>query len=1219
MNYDDPDKVPAVWKVGDVILDRYEVRAIHEGGMGRVYRVYHREWRAELAVKTPHRAFFQNQQQRENFIRECNTWIDLGLHPNIVSCYFVRQLGGVPRIFAEYVDGGALREWIDARKLYEGTPELILERILDIGIQTAWGLQYAHDRGVIHQDVKPGNVLMAATGIARIADFGLAKARACAAESSIAAQFRTVLSSFGGMTPAYCSPEQAAGQMLTRRTDIWSWALSILEMFTGGVAWQSGLAAPKVLASCVASPKKGAALRLPDPLVGFLQQCFQRDPNDRPRNMEDCAKALTRMFVELIGRDFERVMPEPLQLTAATLNNRGVSLLELGRSREAEAAWNEALQFDPHHPEATYNHGLRLWRTAQITDDELVRRLREAQRTNPNALQLLHLLAAVHLERADNESARQCLEQIAPEDATHLEVEASLRRRIYAGGGMNTLRVFQGHEGSVTSAHLSADGRFAISGSADMTLRLWEVPSGHCIRVFKGHTERVNAVCLDATGSIALSASGTFKGADNTLRLWDVPSGRCLRRFEGHTRGVNAVCLSNDGRIAVSGSDDQTLRFWDTASGQCLRVVDAHGGGVQSISLSADGRFVLSGGMYDKAVRLWEMATGRCIRIFKEPFASGNAVFLSTDSRLALSGNWYIPMRMWDIATGSGLHLFKGHTNCVSAVCLSSDNLFALSASWDTSVRLWDATTGRCLRTFRGYTNTGGGEKSRLRQAVNSVCLSVDGRLALSASSDNTLRLWQLNKFFCAAPPALSRIDFRSLQTSQYRHAYEIRQAQEQLGQKMITAAAKTLRHIREQQEYERDRSAMELWQQLYVWLPHKAFRGGWSQILSTDHIVGSISLSGDSRLVLTGSATLGGIDDTVRLWDIATGRCLRTFFGHKGGVAAVCLSNDGRFALSAGGDKTLRLWDITTGRCLRLFEGHTAPVNSVEFTADDRFAFSGSLDKTVRLWELASGRCLRIFSGHRDSVQSVSGSRDGSFILSGSSGGKLTDLRLWDMATGRCVRIFEGHTEYVQSVRLSADGCLALSGSADHSVRLWELATGRCLRIFQGHEMSVTAVCLCVDNRFLLSGSCDSTVRLWEVATGRCLGVFEGHRTSVAGLCLSADGRFAVSAGSDNTLRLWTLDWELEDKEPADWDEGARPYLRNFLILHTPYAAPLPEGDQPDDQAVTLALTRRGEPSWTNEDFNQLLHTLGCAGYGWLRPEGVQRELEKMTIDSEQ
>jgi WD40 repeat protein len=177
----------------------------------------------------------------------------------------------------------------------------------------------------------------------------------------------------------------------------------------------------------------------------------------------------------------------------------------------------------------------------------------------------------------------------------------------------------------------------------------------------------------------------------------------------------------------------------------------------------------------------------------------------------------------------------------------------------------------------------------------------------------------------------------------------------------------------------------------------------------------------------------------------------------------------------------------------------------------------------------------------------------------------------------------------------------------------LWELSTGRCLHTFEGHTSWVLSVSLSADGRFALSGSDDTTLKLWEVSTGRCLRTFEGHSNRVSSVSLSPDGGFALSGSYEGSLKVWFLDWDLEERLAADWDEGARPYLETFLTLHTPYAGKLPTDRSPTEEESTQALSRRGKPVWTEEALQQLLYTLGCAGYGWLKPEGVRRELEKM------
>ena len=191
---------------GDVILETYRVEgdAIH-GGMGSVWRVHHQSWNAGLAMKRPQPRFFAEagEQRKADFIAECEHWINLGLHPNIVSCYYVREIGGVPTIFSEWMDGGSLKDAIQSGRLYGGTDDEVQARILDVAIQAARGLRYSHENGLIHQDVKPGNILLTGDWQAKAADFGLAKAQSRLSDGE------RPLST--GYTLAYCPREQAEG------------------------------------------------------------------------------------------------------------------------------------------------------------------------------------------------------------------------------------------------------------------------------------------------------------------------------------------------------------------------------------------------------------------------------------------------------------------------------------------------------------------------------------------------------------------------------------------------------------------------------------------------------------------------------------------------------------------------------------------------------------------------------------------------------------------------------------------------------------------------------------------------------------------------------------------------------------------------------------------------------------------------------------------------
>jgi hypothetical protein len=272
----------------------------------------------------------------------------------------------------------------------------------------------------------------------------------------------------------------------------------------------------------------------------------------------------------------------------------------------------------------------------------------------------------------------------------------------------------------------------------------------------------------------------------------------------------------------------------------------------------------------------------------------------------------------------------------------------------------------------------------------------------------------------------------------------------------------------------------------------------------------------------------------------------------------------------------------------------------------DGRYAISGDKDRTIKLWEVESGRLLRTFKPNADAVKSVSLSADGSYILA-HNGYEI--LKLWKVSSGRCIRTFKGVVSNC-SISLGGDGRYAMTASG--SVKLWEIATGSCMRTFKLAD-SMDSISMSADGHYALSGSHKGMLNLLDVESGRCLLTLEAHAGEVKSVCLSTDGRYALSGGEDKTLKLWELDWELEEKEPADWDEGARPYLEIFLAQHTPYAGALSPDRVPTEEEITLALTRRGMPTWTEANFQQFLYTLGCAGYGWLRREGVRRELEKL------
>jgi len=1183
------------WTAGQVILDTYEVKGIlGEGGFGRVYRVHHKGWNMDMAVK---RALSLDEQGKQAFIDEAQKWIDLGLHPHIISCYYVRNIDGFPHTFAELAEGGSLESWIQRGKydLYAGEQQAVLERILDIAIQFAWGLGYAHAQGLVHQDVKPGNVLMTPKGTLKVTDFGLARAKRSPTPGTSPVTGGGNLVSNAGYTRAYRSPEQAAGKKLSPATDIWSWAVSVLEMFNSGISWLDGQGAADSLESCLQHAGEEEDIpAMPPAVADLLRECFQEDPQARPKDMLEIAKRLISIYKQEIGQTYIRDVPKPAELRADSLNNKALSMFDLGKPEEAEAFLEQAIEADSQHVEATYNLGLLRWRSGRVADVDILKKLGQIQQNRPGDGIVAAALGWVCLESGRFGEALSFFEQAGRLGGNLTSTEGLKLARLSAEHRpSDCLRIFEGHKCEVTSVAISPDGYRAISGSDDKMLRLWDLATGACLRTFEGHTGPITSIAFSSDGRRAFSGS-----KDETLKLWDIEKTICLRTYNKKV-WFGLVAFNPDRHLALSMHFPRTLKLWDLAKRKCLHTfkdID-----VESLAISPDGRWALSG-CWEK-IKLLDLATGKCLRTLEGLTGSVCAIAFSPDGCQALSGSVYGVLKLWDLDSGICLRTFTGHSHHVNSITFSQDGHRALSGSGDDTIKLWDLATGSCLNTFEGH-------KGR----VNSVALSPDGCKVLSGGYDKTLKLWKqawVKENSITAPLCYaSGLTGSEAARREGTHKVYLKQGHKLLAKGQLAEALVCLEEARAISGFERAPSTLLLSASLGARARIRCFREGWLAHTFEGHTKGvsSVAFSADGHWALSGSG-----DETLKLWDLVTGACLRTFEGHTGGVKSVAISPDGHRALSGSGDDTIKLWDLATGACLRTFVGHTTSVESVAFSPDGRWALSGGYT-SFNLWDLLGGVCVRPSIGYIQQVNSVTFSPDGRLALSGND----HDLKLWDLAGFKCLRTLSGHKGTVNSVTFSPDGHYALSGSVDNSLKLWDLITGVCLQTFEGHTVNVNSISFSPDGRCVFSGSNDHDLKLWDLAMGVCLHTIKGHTYGVNSIAISPDGRLALSGSDDKTLKLWNLEWDYEFPGWSDWDEGARPYLESFITLHIPYTGKLPKNRKPNPEELRLALTRWGVLTWTEEDFQGLLTELGYRGYGWLKPEGVRKKLKEIARERE-
>ncbi len=411
--------------------------------------------------------------------------------------------------------------------------------------------------------------------------------------------------------------------------------------------------------------------------------------------------------------------------------------------------------------------------------------------------------------------------------------------------------------------------------------------------------------------------------------------------------------------------------------------------------------------------------------------ANSAAEYLTVVAADSLQLNW--AATRYDVALTRTL---KGHGDLVRSVAITSDGRWAVSASSDRTVRVWNLERGENVLVLIGHEGW-----------VRSVAVTPNGRWALSASSDRTIRVWDLKK--------------------------------------------------------------------------------GKSVAILTGHEdqVNAVAVTADGCWAISASS-----DRTVRVWNVRQEECVAKLTGHERRVNAVAITSDGQRAVSASADQTIRVWELDRRECSAVLTGHESWVKAVAITSDGRQAVSASADRTVRVWNLETGESVATLEGHEDWVRSVALTPDGRRAVSASSD---RTVRVWDLETGENVATLIGHEDWVRSVAMTPDGRRAVSASQDETVRVWDILPdygvhnpqSNNMEKVTGHKSEVTCVAIAPDGRWAISASSDRTMRVWNMDSGESMMALTGHEDWVNAVAVMPNGRQVVSASSDRTVRVWNLE----------------------------------------------------------------------------------------------
>ncbi len=1263
-----------LWQSGEVIDGRYEVREIRRGGMGEVYFVFDRALALDLAVKTPLPKTLATQSGRLRFLREAEAWIGLGLHVNICAAYYVRELGGVARLFIELIEGGGLDEWIKRDQSGD------ISQRLDLAIQVASGMHHAHTfgwtddtgtehRGLAHRDLKPANILVGSDGIARVTDFGLV-GRGLKAEEPARVEgddvragmepidgiWKTVTLGGGVMgTPPYMPPEQwGGGHGAGKPADIYAFGCILFELFCGRRPFVLSDTDRKARAEVQLAQLEELHRHTPPPLpqelndqidgdlANLMLECLEKEPSKRPRSFSEIRHRLVNVFNREMPLPYHRPNPQAHQLLGDALNNQGVSYATLGQPKRAEHAWEEALANDPRHVEATFNLAFFRWQAHGAGDSETLARMEEVLRSDAAGWKASHLAgklclavgdwpkAVEHLKKAHQGSDRMpevardyavalCSHGIFQDNTTNSQETVDI---LASCGGplrfdpllLTTYALAMRDLGQESKAA----GLYKEARRHDQSLPL-DLQEGarHLIPAFsfvsrlEGFSGRVLKGSVDPSGTTAATVL-----QDGAISIWNTENRKIEHMLRPRGGRPRCVALSPDGSHILATSEGDPVTVWDTETGISSHRLQAHSGFLNALKITRDGRRVVGIGTTGK-INVWSFESRLLINAHSIHTGFLTDLALSADCKTAITGGSGGKVLVVDLDDGEILSRPERHLLDVSAVTISQGGRIALSGDEGGEIRVWDLPNGRLQRRLQGH-----------KGVIHHLALDPSSSTCLSIDSKGSLRLWDLETGGLRACITLGEDAHAATATSD-RHTVLVGHGPNGLSrfdfaiapQPMLTWAVASPVTVGETEARAKG----------FATHLTKA-----RSLLSTGDTAGAIaeiesarSIPGYARneeaLGLAASAGRNSPRDGLKgAWPE------EVFTIHQAKVNSACISPSGDTVLSVGADRRVLLWQLNTGTVIRSFELVETPDLAGVVLPETGYCVTAGLENVIHLWDLSSDTCVKIFEGHHAQINDLAAA--GSLVLSGSSD---HTVRVWDAQTGVCLQVFDGHTGEILAVAISPDAQMCASSGEDQLL-LWDPLTGRDLFALAGHDEPPAAIAWSDDGRTLLSGARDGQLRLWDVTNGHCLRTVEVEK-GVASVALSPDDRFALTGGLEGAVQIWdirsrqclrTFDGHVGSVPSVDFTPDGQRCLSAgedgtirlwYLDWHT---AP-EQGDGWNEQArpyleIFLSRHSRGSdgPKWGDEDFRRLLDDLGRRRLGQLSPDEVLLNLERMATD---
>ncbi len=1009
--------LPPTGKIGHYKISR----VLGAGGMGAVYVGEQDRPRRTVALKVI-RPGYRSQQVLKRMEHEAELLGRLH-HPGIAQIYEAGTAdawgqGPQPFFAMELVDGPPITEYANGRQLGPRDRLKLMAGVCD-------AVQHAHQRGVIHRDIKPGNILVGADGQPKVLDFGVARA------TNNDLYMTTLQTSVGQMigTLPYMSPEQVAADpdQIDTRTDVYALGVVIYELLTGRLPHDLKNRPIPEAARMIRdeTPARLGAVRrdLRGEIEVIVARAMEKDKSRRYGSAAELAADIRRY---LAGEPIWAKRDSGFYVVRKTLlRNKGVAALvgvvvllvvgfaiyasvQAAKFRDkafdeglARARADSALKLA--QAESTRNETLNSQLQRQLTAGVIERGRLEAIAENGAGAE--RFLWPALFKDPDDDAALWALRELygrfpcdwvvrTPYWLTGVSVRNGLIAACDRFGGITVL---SGESGAVRATlpgtlaggstganciRFIADDLFAVF-YADGTGRVFSCESSSLIEAlnWKAHTALVTACQVAPAGDVIATA-----GFDGTLRLWTLP-GITLQSEIECGPGATAVAFAPDGQTIATAAVNGHIKLWSRADGRLVRTIEAGETPISALMFSRDGAVVYGGGS-ERRVDGWNVADGsQAAGLGVTPGDVHRIIFAPTlenrpdaNDRLAVISN--LGVRIIVQAPTPQSRLLAYNADGLTDAAWNGDRLITVDVNG--LVRCWDTRPEPSQTHLHPHNSW-----------VFSTEFSPDGERLATAGGDGALRLWNAHT---GAPVWQASITGDTTRTP---------------GSRPFSTRARMLR-----------------------WL-------------SPD-------------VILTGAA-----DGMLRFHAAGDGALIGTVAAARGELYGMAVSHDGARIATVATDRALRVWDARTRKLVWEATNLEVFARGVAFSPDGSRLYSSGSSKGVIVWDTASHKQVGLLPTSTP-PWAVAASPDG---LRVGVGTLEAGVDIIELATGTRIGGPSGHLRVVASVAFSPDSTLLFSGGDDGTVKIWEASHARLLSSIESGLGEVPSVGVSPDGSLLAYG----------------------------------------------------------------------------------------------------------------------------------------------------